>query len=379
MSAASIPQANPLANCRANASEIDAAVRRVLESGVYLSGSETAAFEAEFARFIGVSHGVGASSGTDALWLALAGCGIGLGDEVITVSHTAVATAAAIDLSGATPIFVDVNPRTYTLDPRQLEQAKTSRTRAVLPVHLYGQPADLAPMVDFCRRHDLLLIEDCAQAAGAFCGGRRVGSIADAGVFSFYPTKNLSALGDAGMVVTNSSFLAAEMRALREYGWRDKERLSERTGRNARMDEMQAAILRVKLPHLDRDNERRRQLARDYSEALASIDEITLPAEGEMSASVFHQYVIRSQQRDALSSALRADGIATAIHYPIPIHAQPAYRGRGLVRNTGRGSEQSLPETERAAAEVLSLPMFPELSAAQIESVTAAIREFFHR
>lgn len=379
MSFARIPQANPGANYCAHATEIDAAIRRVLDSGVYLSGAETTAFEKEFARFIGVEHGVGASSGTDALWLALAACGVGAGDEVITVSHTAVATAAAIELCGATPIFVEIDPRSLTLDPRSLEAARTSRTRAIVPVHLYGQPADLDPIAAFCRRHDLRLIEDCAQAAGARYRGRRVGSIGDAGAFSFYPTKNLSALGDGGMVVTNSESLGAEMRALREYGWRDGQRLSERSGRNARLDEIQAAILRVKLPHLDVENAQRERLAREYSEQLAAVDGITRPLELEFGASVFHQYVIRSRGRDSLAKHLRAAGIATAIHYSRPIHTQPAYRDRRLVGSSAGNEGKTLPETMRAAADVLSLPMFPELELSAVQTVARTVAEFVRR
>ncbi len=379
MSFARILQANPGANYCAHAAEIDAAIRRVLDSGVYLSGAETATFEKEFARFIGVEHGVGASSGTDALWLALAACGVGAGDEVITVSHTAVATAAAIELCGATPIFVEIDPRSLTLDPRSLEAARTSRTRAIVPVHLYGQPADLDPIAAFCRRHDLRLIEDCAQATGARYRGRRVGSIGDAGAFSFYPTKNLSALGDGGMVVTNSESLGAEMRALREYGWRDAQRWSERSGRNARLDEIQAAILRAKLLHLDVENARRERLAREYSEQLAAVEGITRPLGLEFGTSVFHQYAIRSRERDALAKHLRAAGIATAIHYPMPIHTQPAYRDRGLAGSSAANEAKTLPETLRAAAEVLSLPMFPELELSAVQIVARTVAEFVRR
>lgn len=370
MNSPRIPQASPLANYRAHAAGIDAAIRRVLDSGTYLSGAETRAFEAEFAAFLGVAHAVGTSNGTDALWLALAGCGIGAGDEVITVSHTAVATAAAIEMSGATPVFVDVDPRSLTLDPRGLESAKTSRTRAVVAVHLYGQPADLEAIGEFCQRHGCRLIEDCAQATGASYRGRRVGCIGDAGAFSFYPTKNLSALGDGGMVVTNSAARAAEMRALREYGWRDAARLSERSGRNARLDELQAAILHVKLPFLEAENARRQQLARAYHAALADCETLTLPKESDAGQSVYHQYVIRSPHRDALAAHLRNAGIATAIHYPVPIHAQPAYRW---------ATHESLPETTRAAAEVLSLPMFPEMEPAVAAEVAAELLEFVRR
>ena len=365
-----ILQANPLANYQASAAEIDAAIRRVAQSGIYLSGTETKSFETEFAEFMGAAHAIGASNGTDALWLALRACAIGRGDEVITVSHTAVATVAAIVLSGATPVLVEIDPRTLTLDPRALEGARSERTRAVVAVHLYGQPADLDAIAAFCERHSLRLIEDCAQAAGAWHGERRVGTIGDAGAFSFYPTKNLAALGDGGMVLTKSAQIAAEARALREYGWRDARRVSEVSGRNARLDEIQAAILRVKLRRLDQDNNARRELAAAYSRGLADLREITLPTAFAFGRSVFHQYVIRSERRDALAENLRAAGIATAVHYPRPVHAQPAYRA---------AAAGPLPATMRAAQEVLSLPMFPELKLSAAREVAGAIREFFTR
>jgi dTDP-4-amino-4,6-dideoxygalactose transaminase len=368
-------QTSPLANYQAHAAEIDAAIRRVLESGRYLSGAETESFENEFAEFIGAKTVVAVSNGTDALWLAFAGCGVGRGDEVLTVSHTAVATVAAIELSGATPVFVDIDPQTLTLDPQLLEAARSERTRAVVPVHLYGQPADLDPMVDFCRRHHLRLIEDCAQAAGALYRGKRVGNFGNAAAFSFYPTKNLSAIGDAGMVVTNSSGLAEKMRGLRQYGWRNEQRVSEYPGCNARMDELQGAILRAKLPYLDRENSRRQELAVLYNKSLAGLADITLPVEPAFGRSVFHQYVIRSQRRDALAKFLRARGIATAIHYPTPVHAQPAYRSRQLAASAP-GKSETLPETMRAAREILSLPMYPELSSAAVQEVSEAIRSF---
>jgi dTDP-4-amino-4,6-dideoxygalactose transaminase len=371
-----IPQANPLANYRASAIEIDAAIDRVLQSGVYLSATETKSFETEFARFIGVKEAVGTSSGTDALWLALTALGIGEGDEVNTVSHTAVATVAAIELCGATPILVDIEPHSFTLDPAMLEGALSANTRAVMPVHLYGQAADLEPILKFCQQHDLRLVEDCAQAVGAFYRDQRVGSIGDAGIFSFYPTKNLAALGDAGAVVTNSPWLAIAMRALREYGWLDARRLSERPARNARLDEIHAAVLRVKLPRLDEANKCRQHLAELYTESLADLRDVIVPTECGFGRSIFHQYVIRSQQRDALAAHLCARGIATAVHYPIPVHQQPAYSARGLTRPLLAQAKDLLPATSHAASEVLSLPMFPELESSAVKEVAAAIRAF---
>ncbi len=368
-----IPQTSPHASYLARAGEIDAAIGRVLASGRYLLGPETEAFESEFASYVGVGHCVTCASGTDALHLALRACGIGPGDEVITVSHTAVATVAAIELSGAQPVLVDIHPKCFDLDPRGLEKARTPRTRAVIPVHLYGQPANLGAVSDFCREHGLRLIEDCAQAHGALTAdGRRVGSIGDVAAFSFYPTKNLGALGDGGAVVTGDAALAATLRSLRQYGWRRARYISEEAGWNARLDELQAAVLRVKLRDLDADNARRQRLAARYQERLAGLPGIVLPRESPFGRSVWHQFVIRTPDREALAEHLRGVGIGTLVHYPVPIHLQPAYLERGLAAGP-------LPETERAAAEVLSLPMFPELPEADADAVADAIRDFVHQ
>ena len=251
---------NPKAQYQAHKEEIDSAIQRVLDKGWYILGDETKAFESEFAAYIGVDHGIGVGSGTEALHIALAACGIGLGDEVITVSHTAVATVAAIELAGATPVLVDIDPDYYTLNPDKLESAISPRTKAIIPVHLYGQPADLTPILEIARQHGVLLIEDCAQAHGAMYGGRRIGAWGDIACFSFYPTKNLGALGDGGMVVTNDSALAERARLLREYGWAERY-VSSIPGLNSRLDEVQAAVLSVKLRFLDADNEARALLA----------------------------------------------------------------------------------------------------------------------
>lgn len=366
-----IPQTSPLASYQARGPEIEEAVSRVLRSGHYLMGPETAAFEAEFAAYVGGGgEGVATSSGTDALRLVLAGCGIGPGDEVITVSHTAVATVSAIELVGARPVLVDIDPATFTLDPSRLEGARTGRTRAVVPVHLYGHPAELDRIAGFCARHGLRLIEDCAQAHGARDGDRAVGSIGDGAAFSFYPTKNLGAAGDGGLAIAAAPALARAMRALRQYGWGATRYVSERPGWNARLDEVQAAILRVKLRGLEADNERRRALAAIYSARLEGTPGLRLPVERPGARAVYHQYVIRSGARDALAEALRGQGVQTLVHYPVPIHLQPAYAGRGLAVG-------DLAETERAAREVLSLPMFPELTGTQAERVAAAVRAFF--
>ncbi len=365
-----ILQTSPLAAYTAQSGEIDAAIARVLGGGRYLLGPETAAFEQEWAAYVGVAHAVTAASGTDALHLALRACGIGPGDEVLTVSHTAVATVSAIDLCGAQPVLVDIDPATHTLHSAALEGALTGRTRAVVLVHLYGTPADVEPVLAFCRAHGLRLIEDCAQSHGALSHGRRVGSIGDAAAFSFYPTKNLGALGDGGAVVTNDDTLAATLRSLRQYGWRQQRYVSEEAGWNGRIDELQAAVLRVKLPALDADNDRRRALAARYQAALAGTAGLRLPAEPADTRGVVHQYVVRCAERDRLAAFLHEAGIGTLVHYPVPIHRQPAYAARGLARTP-------LPETDRAAAEVLSLPMYPQLPPEAADTVATHIRRFF--
>ena len=362
-----IPQANPHAQYISHQAEIDQAIARVLEKGRYILGEEAAAFEREFADYIGVRFGVGVGSGTEALHLALRACGVGPGDEVITVAHTAVATVAAIELCGATPVMVDIDPRSFTLDPTKLEAAITPATRAVIPVHLYGQSADLEPILSLARKRRVRVIEDCAQSHGATYHGRRTGAWGDMACFSFYPTKNLGAIGDGGFVATDDPQLAENARLLREYGWRERY-VSDVAGWNTRLDELQAAILRVKLRTLDADNARRRRLASMYDEWLAA-SPVILPVEMPYGQHVYHLYVVRAERRDALQVFLKERGIGSLIHYPVPVHLQPAYRGR-------LGDVGSLPETERAAREVLSLPMFPELTEAEVRQVADAVREF---
>lgn len=364
-----VVQTSPLASYQARAEEIDQAIGRVLRGGRYLLGPETEAFETEFAAYVGVAACVSAASGTEALHLALRACGIGPGDEVITVAHTAVATVSAIDLCGARPVLVDIDPASFGMNPTHLEGALTERTRAVMPVHLYGQAMDLGPLLEFRARHKLLLIEDCSQAHGALYHGKKVGGFGDAAAFSFYPTKNLGALGDGGAAVTNRADLAETLRALRQYGWRSQRYVSEEPGWNARLDELQAAVLRVKLRTLDADNAKRRALAALYLGGLAGVPGVTLPRELPGHRSVWHQYVIRHAQRAALAGHLRAHGVHTLVHYPVPIHRQPAYAERGLA-------SAALPETEAAAREVLSLPLYPELPHEQAERVIEAIKSF---
>jgi dTDP-4-amino-4,6-dideoxygalactose transaminase len=361
----SIPAANPHAQYLSHKHEIDAALAAVLDGKRYILGEHTQAFEQEFAAYLGVPFACGVGSGTEALHLALRACGIGAGAEVITVSHTAVATVSAIELAGATPVLVDIDPITYTIDPRQIETAITPRTKAIIPVHLYGGTADLAPILDLARRYQLKLIEDCAQAHGARYADRVVGSYGDIACFSFYPTKNLGAIGDGGLVATRDPAMAEKLGLLRQYGWRERY-ISEIAGWNTRLDEIQAAVLRVKLRYLDEDNARRWRLAKVYDQLLAGM---TLPVETPHTRHVYHLYVIRHPRRDALMQFLHERGIGSAIHYPVPVHLQPAYRGR-------LGDVGSLPHTEQAAREIVSLPMYPELGAENVKVVAQAILEF---
>jgi dTDP-4-amino-4,6-dideoxygalactose transaminase len=363
----SILQANPHASYLAYQQEIDEAIHRVLNSGWYILGKEVSAFEEEFAAFIGVPHAIGVGNGTDALELALRACGIGSGHEVITVSHTAVATVAAIELAGASPVFVDIETDSYSMDARQIEAAVSARTKAIVPVHLYGRPANLPAIVKIAGKHGLRVIEDCAQSHGALLNGVKTGAWGDVAAFSFYPTKNLGALGDGGMVVTRDSVLADEIRELREYGWKHRY-VSHRPGMNSRLDEIQAAILRVKLRHLNQDNERRGQLARVYLDALKGSC-LRLPADSSNGVHAWHLFVVAHQHRDGLLGFLRERCIGTGIHYPSPVHLQPAYRDRLPLR-------LPLPNTEKAAAQVLSLPLYPELSIESVKRVAQTILEW---
>ena len=363
-----IPCANPKAQYLAYKDEIDAAISRVLDSGWYILGKEVELFEKEFADFIGVKYGVGVGSGTEALHLALVACGIGLGDEVITVSHTAVATAAAITLSGATPVFVDIEPHYFTIDPVCIQKAITSKTKAILPVHIYGHPADMDAIMEIAQEFGLKVIEDCAQAHGAKYKGQRVGSLGDIGCFSFYPTKNLGAIGDGGMVVTNFPGLAEKTKLMREYGWKERY-ISSSEGWNSRLDEMQAAILRVKLKHLDEDNQKRIKLAQQYLHGLEDLP-LDLPRKREGCEHVYHLFVIKTNDREALQDFLGENGIGTSIQYPVPIHQQPYYMDSATNR--------PLPVTEKLAKEILSLPMYPELSLEEIKTVISSIKEFYH-
>jgi dTDP-3-amino-3,4,6-trideoxy-alpha-D-glucose transaminase len=347
------------------AKELDEAIQRVLKRGWFILGPEVEAFEAAFASYHGVAHAIGVANGTDAIELALRAADIGPGDEVITVAHTAVATVCAVERAGATPILVDIDPRTCTMDSAAAEAAITSRTKALLPVHLYGQPADMTALCGLAERYHLLLLEDCAQAHGARYAGRLVGTFGHLATFSFYPTKNLGACGDGGAVLTDDNQLAMRLRRLRNYGQTSRYAHSER-GINSRLDEMQAAILMVKLPHLDQYNETRRQLANHYMQRLEQTHQ---PWVDKLAYHVFHLFVIRYPRRDLLMEALKRDEIGTLVHYPIPIHLQEAYTNLGYKAG-------SLPVTERTAHEVLSLPLYIGMGVEEVEKITQAINDF---
>lgn len=344
--------------------EIGAAISHVLDSGQYVLGQEVETLEREFAARHGAAYGVAVNTGTSALHLALLAAGVGPGDEVITVPFTFVATAAAVGYAGARAVFVDIDPDTLTMDVNQIAAAITPRTRAILPVHLYGQPADMDPILEIAAKHGLSVIEDACQAHDAKYKGRPVGGLGHSGCFSFYPGKNLGAYGEGGMLVTNDPAIARQARMQRDWGQEQKYNHVIR-GFNYRMEGLQGAILRVKLRHLPSWTDARRQHARAYNERLGQSG-LRLPVEASYSRHVYHIYAVRVADRAALQATLQANGIATGIHYPIPVHLQPAYADLGYRPG-------AFPESERAAREVLSLPMFPELSATQVEMVAAAI------
>ncbi len=346
--------------------EVDAAVARVLESGRFTLGPEVSAFEREFAAFCGAGHGIAVSSGTSALHLALLAAGAGPGDEVITVPFTFIATVAAIRYTGATPVFVDIDPRTRTIDVARVEEAMTGRTRAVIPVHLFGHPADLDPLLALARRRGVTVIEDAAQAHGAEYRGRRVGGLGDLGCFSFYPTKNLGAYGEGGMVVTSDEQHARAVRALRSWGGDDR-RSPPAAGFNYRMEALQGAVLRVKLGHLPAWTEARRRIAAAYDRALAPTG-VAVPAAGPDVRPVYHCYAVDTPHRDALRRALEAEGIGTGLHYPAPVHLQACCADLG-----GRAGDH--PHAEAAAARTLSLPIYPELP----KDVPARVAEIAER
>jgi dTDP-4-amino-4,6-dideoxygalactose transaminase len=351
------------------AASVDAAMRGVVQSTQFIRGQDCELFEAEFAAYCGVRHAVGVANGTDALTLALKACGVGPGDDVLTVAATFIGTVEAVVLNGARPVFVDIDARTYTMDPAQVEAALTPRTRAIVPVHLYGHPADVEPIAAIGRRHGIPVIEDAAQAHGAEMRGRKVGSLGALACFSFYPAKNLGAYGDGGMVVGSDGELLGRVRQLANHGSGAHKYDNVVIGTNSRLDTLQAAVLRVKLRHLDEWNRERADRARAYTEALAGIPGLALPAPHEDARSAWHLYTVRAQDRAGLQAHLREKGIATAIHYPRPVHLQPALAAAG-----GRAGD--LPVSEALCAEALSLPLYPELPLEAIGRVAAEVRSF---
>jgi dTDP-4-amino-4,6-dideoxygalactose transaminase len=365
-----IPQTDPKASYLAQQTEIEAAIGRVLASGWYILGKEVAAFEQEFADYIGVAAAIGVANGTDALELALRSLDIGPGDAVATVSHTAVATVAAIELVGATPILLDIDPHTYTLDPAHLVQAirEFPNLRAVIPVHLYGHPAAMPEIMALAQQHKLAVVEDCSQSHGAQLGDCTTGTWGDFAAFSLYPTKNLGAIGDGGALVSNNRSLADRAKRLREYGWEDRY-ISSEAGLNSRLDELQAAVLRVKLRNLEQDNNRRRAIAQQYTNALGRLTKLQSPVTTPSVNHVYHQYVIQCDQRDQLRTFLKDQGISTGLHYPAPVHKQPAYQHQPVT-------SLGLPVTEAIRPRILSLPMYPQLTDPQVKHIIHALQEW---
>jgi dTDP-4-amino-4,6-dideoxygalactose transaminase len=350
--------------------EIDAAVMKVLESTQFVLGDEVAQFERDFAAYCGARHAIAVNSGTSALHLALLAAGVGPGDEVITIPFTFVATVAAIRYTGAKPVFVDIDPVTFNMDPAKVEAAITPRTKAILPVHLYGQMADMDPIVEIANRRGLQVIEDACQAHGAEYKGRRAGSIGVSGCFSFYPGKNLGAYGEGGIVVTSDDAHAKQIRMLRDWGQEQRYHHVVQ-GFNFRMEGMQGAILRVKLRYLEQWTEARRARARQYTALLRGANVVEAPVEAADRRHVYHIYAVRTKERDDLQRLLQSKGVSTGLHYPIPVHLQKAHEDLGHKRG-------DFPESEAAAAEVLSLPMFPEMTVGQVEEVVAAVRQEVH-
>jgi dTDP-4-amino-4,6-dideoxygalactose transaminase len=346
--------------------EFLAAFNEVIDTSAFAGGAFVAKFEADFAAFCRSEHAIGLGNGTDALWLSLLALGVGAGDEVITVPSTFLATAEAITYTGAKPVFVDIEERTYTMNPELLEKAITPRTKAIIPVHLFGQVADMDPIMAIARKHGLAVIEDACQAHGAEYNGRAAGCIGDTGCFSFYPGKNLGALGEAGAVVTNDSNLKQKIQMLRDHG-QSRKYHHALVGWNARMDGFQGAALQIKLRHLAKGNEARRQHARQYDRMLGGVEGIIIPQVAPGRVHVYHIYAIRVQRRDWLLQTLAARGVSCGIHYPVPVHLQEAYNSLGYGRD-------SFPVAERCADEFLSLPMFPELTSEQIDFVGSEVK-----
>jgi len=365
-----IPVANPLAAYLARKTEIDSAIHRVLHSGWYILGPEVEAFEAEFAAFLKIRHVLGVGNGTDALEIALRAVDVQAGDEVIVPSHTAVATAAAVKAIGATPVFADVDPVRKCIDRARLEELLSEKTKALIVVHIYGQPADMAPLAAFTDRHGIVLIEDCAQSCGAEIQGRATGTWGDVAAFSFYPTKNLGALGDGGAVATKNSDLAQRIRELRQYGWTERY-VSSSHGLNSRLDELQAAVLRVRLGYLSQENERRRQIADRFTASIQSKG-IVPPADIAQTLHAMHLYVVEANDRHSFRTYLSDNGIHTALHYPLPVHLQPAF-------NVSPQTRGSLTATESLVQKIVTLPLYPELTEPEVSQICEALQRWENR
>jgi dTDP-4-amino-4,6-dideoxygalactose transaminase len=363
----SIPFLDLKTHHQAHRPEFDRAIGEVIDSGAFAGGRFVEQFEGEFAAYCGTRHAIGVGNGTDALWMALLALGVGPGDEVITVPATFIATSEAITYCGAIPVFVDIDPATYLMDPAQVEPAITPRTKAIMPVHLFGQPVDLDPILAIADAHGLPVVEDAAQAHGARYHGRRAGSFGAAGAFSFYPGKNLGAFGEAGAVVTNDDALAAKMRMFRDHG-QAKKYFHDVVGWNCRMDGIQGAVLSIKLRYLDERNQLRRERAAQYDAALSGLGNLVIPVRSPKVEHIYHIYAVRVPNRDAVLEAMTAAGIGCGIHYPVPVHLQKAYQHLGQ----GPGS---FPVAERCAGEFLSLPMYPELTPGQVDEVVATLKQ----
>lgn len=368
LGALNVPFVDLKADQRAILPDALAAMQRVITDTDFILGKDVDAFESEFAAFCGVRHAVGLDTGITALEFALRSMGIGAGDEVLTVSHTFIATASAVSFTGATPTFVDIDPHTFNMDPAKLERAITRRTRAILPVHLYGQPVEMDEILAIARKKGLPVVEDACQAHGARYKGRRAGALGVAAAFSFYPAKNLGCFGDGGILVTDDEEIASSARMLRNYGQREKYH-HVRLAYNRRLDTVQAAALRVKLPHLDAANAARRRAAALYDQLLADVPDVTRPVASPDRTHIYHLYVIRHERRDELSAFLKTHGISCGLHYPIPVHLQECYASLGIPRG-------SLPVTESAAQQILSLPIYPSITEEQVRHVAAGIAAF---
>lgn len=347
---------------------IDAATQEVYESGWFVLGQQVERFEANFAQYCGAKYAVGVGSGTEAIHLALIACGIQPGDEVITVANTCVPTLSAVSFAGAVPVFVDIDEKTFTLNPALIEERITPKTKAIIPVHLYGQCADMDPILEIANQHGLVVVEDCAQASGALYKGRMAGTMGHAGAFSFYPSKNLGALGDGGLVLTNDEAIAQSVIKLRNYG-QEKRYYHSIKGFNSRLDELQAALLSAKLPYLDGWNQRRQEIAKRYTEAFSPVG-ISCPLQAPDRFHIYHLYVVRVPQRDRFQQLLAEKGVGTVIHYPIPVHLQESYPE---CRDQGK----YLPLTEQFANEIISLPLYPELTDKEVDYIIATVLDVY--